>query len=139
METITTVQHKVADDDDVTAPAIPHSVAVPRSVEQALEQILYEREQQPEKTNQPQQEDTSLISQQLPVFGIQIPGAMMLKNPKTTFAGLAGALPLLVTGVTFFISGNVAEGITKILEAVGIILVGYFAKDAGGTSEPSLP
>lgn len=70
------------------------------------------------------------IFSRIPEFGMQILGALLMKNARTTLAGLATALPVLIMGISSLISGDTPTGIKNVLEALGIILVGFFAKDA---------
>ncbi len=75
--------------------------------------------------------------QRIPEYGTQIIGVLLMKNAKTTLAGLVTAIPVLIMGISALISGDTNTGIKNILEALGIILVGFFAKDAASTSTPT--
>lgn len=119
----------------IQPPEIPQQVEVPASVQQALQRKVADKHKE-EKAD-----IITLFKQQIPQYGMQIIGALFMKNPKTTLAGVAGAMPVLITGIIALIGGDPANGIPKVLEAFGIILLGFFANDAikavsGGTSEP---
>lgn len=76
------------------------------------------------------------ILNRIPGFGMQIIGVMIMKNARTTLAGLVTALPILIMGISSLITGDTNNGIKQTLEAVGLILVGFFAKDAVSPTPP---
>lgn len=79
------------------------------------------------------------ILNRIPGFGVQLIGAMIMKNARTTLAGLVTALPVLIMGISSLIAGDTTNGIKQTLEAVGLILVGFFAKDAASTPQVTPP